>query len=320
MSFFKKHAYTILFSSLLLTANAYSLAKTFVLPTAVTKVSATSQSLAKASVTDETSSTGTSSSNSSAIAAGQASVTETSYEDNSIAISIETIREQDTTVYVADVRISDPSLLKTALAQETYGTNITETTSSMAARTGAILAINGDYYGANQTGYVIKNGVLYRDQARTSDNEDLIQYADGSLDVISESEVSAQELLDSGVVNTFAFGPTLVKDGQVVVSTTDEVGRAMADNPRTAIGIVEEADGSLHYIIVVSDGRSQESSGLTLYELAQVMQSYGADLAYNLDGGGSSTLYFNGQVINKPTTNGNTIKERAVSDSVYIGY
>lgn len=315
MKNFKKHAYTILFSSLLLSANAYSLAKTFVLPTAVTTVAATSQ------VTKEqTSSSAEANSSSSAIAAGQATVTDTSYQDDNIAITIDTIRQDDTTIYVADVTISDPSLLKTALAQETYGTNITETTSSMAAAKGAILAINGDYYGANQTGYVIKNGVLYRDQARSSDYEDLVHYADGNLGVISESETSAQALLDSGVVNTFTFGPTLVKDGQVVVSTSDEVGRAMADNPRTAIGIIEEADGSLHYLMVVSDGRSEESSGLTLYELAQVMQAYGADLAYNLDGGGSSTMVFNGQVVNKPTTNGNTIKERAVSDSVYIGY
>lgn len=311
----KTHAYTILFSSILLTANAYSLLKTFVLPTAVASVTETGQVQA----TPISSTAGTPAS-SSAMAAGTATVTDSSYTDDNIAISIETIRQNDTTIYVADVRISDPSLLKTALAQDTYGTNITATTSSTAAANNAIFAINGDYYGANQTGYVIKNGVLYRDVARSSDYEDLVQYADGTLDVISESETTAQALLDSGVVNTFTFGPTLVKDGEIVVSTTDEVGRAMADNPRTAIGIIEEEDGSLHYIIVVSDGRSDESAGLTLYELAEVMQSYGADLAYNLDGGGSSTMYFNGQVVNKPTTNGNTIKERAVSDIVYIGY
>jgi len=50
------------------------------------------------------------------------------------------------------------------------------------------------------------------------------------------------------------------------------------------------------------------------------MQGLGADVAYNLDGGGSSTMVFNGEVINNPTTNGNTIKERSVSDIVYIGY
>ena len=128
--------------------------------------------------------------------------------------------------------------------------------------------------------------------------------------------MTAQELIDQGVVNLLAFGPTLVENGEIVVDTSTEVGRAMSSNPRTAIGIIDEN----HYIIVVSDGRTNESEGLTLYQLAEVMQQYGATTAYNLDGGGSSTLYFNGQVINNPTTNGNTISERAVSDIVYIGY
>ena len=122
------------------------------------------------------------------------------------------------------------------------------------------------------------------------------------------------------LVNTFAFGPTLVENGKIAVSENEEVGQAMADNPRTAIGVIEESDGSVHYIVIVSDGRTSESSGLTLYEMAELMKSYGVTTAYNLDGGGSSTMYFNGQVINKPTTNGNKISERAVSDIVYIGY
>ena len=50
------------------------------------------------------------------------------------------------------------------------------------------------------------------------------------------------------------------------------------------------------------------------------MQSLGVVTAYNLDGGGSSTMYFNGEVVNNPTTSGRSIKERSVSDIVYIGY
>lgn len=306
MKFLKKHAYAVLFSAVLMSANSYSLLKTFVLPEVVTTVTTTSVG----ATTVETSS----------VNKGEVTQTESTYVDDNISVSIETIRPDDTTIYVADIKLADASLLKTALAQETYGTNITETTSSMAERVGAIFAINGDYYGANQTGYVIKNGTLYRDTARETDYEDLVQYSDGRLATISEMDTTAQELLESSVINTFTFGPTLVSEGEIVVSKTDEVGRAMADNPRTAIGVIEEEDGSLHYIVVVSDGRSDESSGLSLYELAQVMQSYGVTMAYNLDGGGSSTMYFNGNLINKPTTNGNTIKERAVSDIVYIGY
>ena len=256
-----------------------------------------------------------------AAAAATAVQTDTSYSDENIQVSIETITTNNTTVYVADVQVSSAEYLKTALAQNTYGTNVTAKTSETAAANNAILAINGDYYGANSTGYVIKNGVLYRDTVRDNASYgDLAIYADGSFEVIYENEVTAQELIDQGVVNLLAFGPTLVENGEIVVDTSTEVGRAMSSNPRTAIGIVEEEDGSLHYIIVVSDGRTYESEGLTLYQLAEVMQQYGATTAYNLDGGGSSTLYFNGQVINNPTTNGNTISERAVSDIVYIGY
>ena len=76
----------------------------------------------------------------------------------------------------------------------------------------------------------------------------------------------------------------------------------MADNPRTAIEVIEESDGSVHYIVIVSDGRTSESSGLTLYEMAELMKSYGVMTGYNLDVGDSSTMYSNGQVINKPTS------------------
>ncbi len=134
------------------------------------------------------------------------------------------------------------------------------------------------------------------------------------LRIIDETEVSAQELIDSGVVQLFAFGPALIENGEIQVSSSDEVSRAKSSNPRTAIGIIDD----LHYIIVVADGRTSESAGLSLLELAQLMESYGCEIAYNLDGGGSSTMVFNGTVINNPTTNGNKISERAVSDIVYI--
>ncbi|CDO17870.1 Putative exopolysaccharide biosynthesis related p rotein [Streptococcus gallolyticus] len=302
MRFLKKHAYTLLFSTALLSANVYVLLKTFVIPSAVTKIAA------------ETSSTTASRET------GEVTTTDTSYQDDNISITITTGNTSNTTYYVADITLSSADYLKTALAQDTFGTNITETTSSIASSKNAIFAINGDYYGANTSGYVIKNGVIYRSTNRQSDYDDLAIYSDGSFGTFNESDTTAQELLDSGVVNAFAFGPTLVSNGQIAVSESEEVGQAMAENPRTAIGIIETDDGSLHYIVIVSDGRTDESAGLTLYEMAELMQSYGVTTAYNLDGGGSSTMYFNGKVINNPTTSGNTIEERAVSDIVYIGY
>jgi len=255
MKFFKKsYTYAACFGLLLTSSFSYSMLKTFVLSDAIQTVKATTTDTKAAKK-----------------AAASATTTDTSYSDDNIQVTLTEKTVENTQVYIADITVSSSDYLKTAFAQNTYGTNVTAKTSVTAANNSAILAVNGDYYGANSTG--------------------------------------------DGVVNLLAFGPSLVENGEITVDTNSEVGQSMASNPRTAIGIIDEN----HYIIVVSDGRTSESQGLSLYQLAEVMKSYGVKTAYNLDGGGSSTLYFNGQVINKPTTNG-TISERAVSDIVYIGY
>ena len=242
-------------------------------------------------------------------------ITDRSYEDNHISISVTEYREYNSTVYVADIQVSSAEYLKTAFAEGAYGRNITEKTSVIALQNNAILAINGDFYGAREKGYVLRNGIVYR-SISSKNQEDLVIFADGSFTTITEDEVSADELSTNGAQQILCFGPALVMDGNISVTEGEEVGKAMASNPRTVIGIIDD----LHYVFVVSDGRTEESEGLSLYEMAEFMQSIGVTTAYNLDGGGSSTMYFNGEVINKPTTGGNRIKERSVSDIVYIGY
>ena len=234
------------------------------------------------------------------------------YEDGNIKITYTQYTTNDTTIHVADVQLSSAEYLKTACADNTYGKNVTQTTSDIAAANNAVLAINGDYYGVQEKGYVIRNGVLYREAA--ADNDVLCIYGDGSMKVVDPSSVTAQELLDQGVWQAFSFGPGLLEDGSIPISLDTEVGRAKASNPRTAIGIIDD----LHYVFVVSDGRSDESEGLSLYELAVFMQELGVKTAYNLDGGGSSTMYFNGNVVNNPTS-GFRDDERKVSDIIYIG-
>ena len=234
------------------------------------------------------------------------------YQDDNIKITYTQYTTNDTTIHVADVQLSSAEYLKTAFANDTYGKNVTQTTSDIAAANKAILAINGDYYGVQEKGYVIRNGVLYREEAGT--NDVLCIYCDGSMKIVDPSTVTAQELLDQGVWQAFSFGPGLVADGQIPISLDTEVGRAKASNPRTAIGIIDD----LHYVFVVSDGRSDDSEGLSLYELATFMQQLGVKTAYNLDGGGSSTMYFNGEVVNNPSS-GFRDEERRVSDIIYIG-
>lgn len=242
-------------------------------------------------------------------------ITENSYRDSNISITLTERRVGDTTVYIADVQLAAPEYLRTALAKGSYGRNVTQKTSEIAAGVDAILAINGDFYGAREAGYVIRNGTLYRSTVM-KDREDLIISTDGSFSVIEEEDISAEALLDGGARQVLSFGPALVVDGKIAVSQNDEVDQAMRNNPRTAIAQL----GPLHYLLVVSDGRTKESQGLSLYELAQLLITLDVQTAYNLDGGGSATMVFMGKVINNPTTNGKTIKERSVSDIVCIGY
>lgn len=234
------------------------------------------------------------------------------YQDENVTINYTTYTTNGTTVHVADVQLSSIEYLKTAFAQDTYGKNVTQSTSDMAAAHDAVLAVNGDYYGVQERGYVIRNGIVYRDTAGT--NEVLCIYGDGSMKVVDPSTVTAQELVDQGVWQAFSFGPGLLENGEISVALNSEVGKAKASNPRTAIGMIDD----LHYVFVVSDGRSGESEGLSLYELATFMQELGVQTAYNLDGGGSSTMYFNGEVVNDPA-GGFGESERKVSDIVYIG-
>lgn len=242
-------------------------------------------------------------------------ITDSSYNNGEVSIEIRYMRTLYTDIYIADVVTDDPAYLKTALAEGSFGRNLTDTTSSMAEQNDAILAINGDYYGFRDTGYVIRNGYLYRSvPAKDPNQEDLVLYENGAVDIVREADLTAEEIWDSGAEDIFSFGPGLVIDGEISVVEGEEVKRAQVTNPRTAFGVISP----LHYLFVVSDGRTDESVGLSLLELAHLMKDLGCVTAYNLDGGGSSTMWFNGKVLNHPTTFGDTIAERGISDIVYI--
>ena len=241
-----------------------------------------------------------------------AQITENSYSDGTLRVEISSYRVENTTVYVADILTEEPQALLAAFSQNSYGRNITAVSSETADSVGAVLAVNGDNYGSRENGYVIRNGVLYR-ETPASDQEDLAIWSDGSFSIIRESEISARELLEQGAWQVFSFGPGLLEEGEVLVDAQDEVNRARASNPRTALGQIGEG----HYVLVVSDGRSDESEGLSLYELAQFLQQLGVQVAYNLDGGGSSTMVFLGRVVNQPVGSRGS-GQRAVTDIVYV--
>ena len=262
------------------------------------------------------------------------------YSDPNIYIDITTHRdaEDTTTYYVADIRIKHLKYLKTALAKDTFGENVQEKTSEICKRKKGILAINGDFYGAQEAGYVLRNGEILRSTVSKSNvgqnprknPEDLAIYRDGTFEIFNEHDYSLEEIQNKGAWQVFSFGPGLIKDGEIIVGEKDEVATALAGgrNQRTTIGMI----APLHYVFVVNDGRSTTDDGFSLFEIAHILKDLHCYCAYNLDGGGSSTMYLdNGtgnadklaHLVNRPSqdwrTNSGKIGQRDVSDIVYIG-
>lgn len=254
-----------------------------------------------------------------AAAATDVTVTDTAYTSSSTSITIaraSTGSGSDAlTYYTADVVASDATVVRSAFANNEYGTNITARPSEIAAEHDAVLAVNGDYYGFRTDGILIRNGVIYRDDGV---REGIALYADGRAEVYDETATTARALVDAGVWSTCSFGPALVDGGAVLQGIDDvEVDTNFGNHsiqgaqPRTALGWV----GTGHYMFVVVDGRDEGySRGATMTELARIMADLGCRVAYNLDGGGSSAMYWNGGIINRPSNGG----ERATSDILYI--
>ena len=263
------------------------------------------------------------------------------YSDPDIYVDISTGRFEDyTDFYAADIRIRSLSYLKAGLAYDTPGENFNEKTSDICNRHKGIIAINGDTYGSQKNGYVIRNGIPIRKEKNLSRKkpEDLAIYADGTFEIFSERDYTLDEIAARGAWQVYSFGPGLISEGKKIVQKGEEVGTAAQQNmnQRCAIGMISP----LHYVFMVSDGRIRKSPGLSLYQVGKVMESLHCYCAYNLDGGGSATMYLDdgsgnanglGELINYCTqklvggNNKNTlpeappIEEREVSDIVYIG-
>ena len=235
-------------------------------------------------------------------------------------------KQMDTLVYCADVTILDKDYnhLRGRFAKGShdspyFGKNIENKTSEIAEDGNAIFAISGDNYGKQEKGYVVRNGTEFRDTVNSNDREDLVIWKDGSFDSFREKNVPLENIMNNkehgGAWQVFSFGPTLVLDSKVNVSENAEVKVFTKEigNQRCSIGILEP----FHYFIAICDGRLADSYGMSLYEMGTFMQQHGCKIAYNLDGGGSATIWYKGKVLNRPNTYGDDdIGERDISDII----
>jgi hypothetical protein len=242
-----------------------------------------------------------------------------SYSREGLSISIVKYREDNLTYWVADIITDNPDEdINTAFSGGSYEAAVLKKTrtSVLAKKNDAVFAVNGDACGFRPDGddfqdpILIRNGQLYHEDDRNI-GEMCALMSDGTLTIFSPGDwANAQAMIDDGVTDTWWFDTALVKNG--------EIPQALIDNesyfekaPYTAIGQIDNN----HFLFIVVDGRgSSDSEGVTYTGMARLMKRYGAVTAYELDGGGSSTIYFDGMVLNEPSDG----RERAISDIIYV--
>lgn len=238
---------------------------------------------------------------------------DTGYRDDSIEVTLETV-EQDGVIYrVAKVFIAHPSQLRTAVAGKP-GSSRVAFISSMAEKNNAAIAINANYMANDpvKTSFEYRMGEKIRAKYnRTKDLLIIDENADFNLFVRSDKK-EVEDFLAKGhrIVNAFTFGPALVKDGALLELDGKYGYNPHGDEPRMAIGQI----APLSYVMVLAEGRSQDSKGVSHEELAGFMFDLNCMQAFNLDGGNSATMVFHGGYYqNKSRDN-----ERAQSDMIYF--
>lgn len=242
-----------------------------------------------------------------------ANFTETGYRDDSIIVEMEQKRIDDSDVFIAYVKIATPSQLRTAIAGSKMSSDNTNQTTRIMQNYNGIVALNGDYFAKTKAGYIVRMGETYRET--TSKNMDLLLIDElGDFHILPKGHDEQKKAVQAfksqhEIVNGFFFGPGLVINGKVQEIPENYQFDPHKANPRAGIGQI----APLTYAMVVVNGRTEASTGVTLEQFAQIMADIGCQQAYNLDGGNSATLAFNGEVYNdKPQA------ERGVQDIIYF--
>lgn len=242
------------------------------------------------------------------------------YEDETISVRIERDRYIETPMYIARVKLKDASQLRTMLAGS-YNSQQVALVTTLARRVNAVFAINGDYYTYNTTGLVVRQGHMWRCRPDERFDALIIDTAGDLHPVIGLDEETLAFAVarfgggaDEGgrILHAFTFGPALIDEGKLAHEVFDQ--KEMGALKRTQRMVIAQ-DGPLSYLLVCCEGpENTDSIGLTLGEMADYVLALGVDTAYNLDGGGSTTMVFKGQKINALSTG----KNRPTSDIIYF--
>lgn len=238
---------------------------------------------------------------------------ETTYLSHDISITYtrkttQFLKGYDVVYYVYDIYIRNIENFYTVSTKnttrrymetvESYAADIKDSEGNKLYGSLPVLSMNGDLWRFNKAPSIVRNGVLYN-YSSSIRNDIGVLYYDGSFDVISPDKYDWESIAAKEPYQIWHFGPGLL-DGEGNIRGTSASayqydgasynGIIGGRNPRAALGYYEPG----HYCFVVVDGRCSFSIGVTIPQFARIMSDLGCKQAYNLDGGNTSQIKFNG--------------------------
>ena len=235
------------------------------------------------------------------------------YLDDTI-LAITWKQPMDGGVYTfSEVKIAHPSQLRRFLAGGAFGSDKLFVTTEMAKSVNAVVASSGDFYNYRQAGTLVYDGQVRRvhnglvDTCYVDENGDLL-FSGRDED---RSRQESQNFVDErNILFSLAFGPVLIREGEVVTPETYAVGEINDHYPRSALCQL----GKLHYLLAVVNGEGDYQQTPTLRRFGEVLQSRGIQTAYTLDGGQTAVIAMGGELINSVLFG----YQRKISDIIYF--
>lgn len=238
------------------------------------------------------------------------------YEDPSISVRLERGRYLKSDYLAVRVKIANASQIRSTKVGK-FGEDVTVVGSVMAKKVKAVFAVNGDFFNTRPSGFVFRQGVMYRKNCKGG-HDVLIIDENGDLHVLPKATNEDIDHYTGTMVNAYTFGPCLVLNGE---KRTDE------DYAYFDVGMYKETQrmaicqtGPLEYLCVTCSGpENAGSTGLTMDQFADLLMTFGdVKIGYNLDGGSSATAIFLNAKGQYAKVNARDSKVRDIKDLIYF--
>ncbi|MBQ8072795.1 MAG: phosphodiester glycosidase family protein [Clostridia bacterium] len=229
------------------------------------------------------------------------------------------------TWYEAEIRCAEGADVPHMIANDPEkGLKSTEYPHKIARKNGTVIAVSNDYAQLrykqkSRMGIVIRDGKIWSEKTRKKGAnqfptlDTLALFPDGDMRVFDSDELTAQEYLEMGARDVLAFGPWLIRDGELNETALAKYGKSKAE--RVAVGMVEKG----HYWFMMLEGRITRSKGDGITFLAEKLRDKRCTVAFNLDGGQTACIVFMGHQLCKMTNSKGNKASRITADILGVG-